>query len=76
MIMSTGVNVKAPYTDPAGTAFEAGLMKEEQNIRAKSVIELDYYGLDRVLTMMMSNIIQFAPVVLAEKIFNDEGAVI
>ena len=23
MIMSTGINVKAPYSDPAGTAFEA-----------------------------------------------------
>lgn len=50
-------------------------MKEEQNIRSKSVIELDYYGLDRVFTMMMSNIIQFAPVMLAEKIFDEKGNV-
>lgn len=70
-IVNTGVNIRAPFTSPAKTAFEAWLMKEEQNTRSKAVLELDYYWLDDSLTILLSNIIQFAPYQLANKVFSE-----
>lgn len=60
-IQATGLNQKAPYTSPAKTAFEAGIMKEEQNNRLKTVAESRDFGLDRAFTLSLSNILQFAP---------------
>ena len=60
-IQATGLNQKAPYTSPAKTAFEAGIMKEEQNNRLKTVAESRDFGLDRAFSLALSNILQFAP---------------
>ena len=60
-IQTTGLNQKAPYTSPAKTAFEAGIMKEEQNNRLKTVAESRDFGLDRAFSLALSNILQFAP---------------
>lgn len=60
-IQATGLNQKAPYTSPAKTAFEAGIMKEEQNNRLKPVAESRDFGLDRAFSLALSNILQFAP---------------
>ncbi|MDO4714262.1 MAG: hypothetical protein Q4B28_06570 [bacterium] len=60
-IQATGLNQKAPYTSPAKTAFEAGIMKEEQNNRLKTVAESRDFGLDRAFSLSLSNILQFAP---------------
>lgn len=60
-IQATGLNQKAPYMSPAKTAFEAGIMKEEQNNRLKTVAESRDFGLDRAFSLALSNILQFAP---------------
>ena len=39
-IQSTGLNLKASYASPASTAFEAGIMKEEQNQRSRPVARM------------------------------------
>lgn len=71
-IQMTGLNLKAPYSTPSQTAFEAGIMKEEQNNRLKTPAELRNIGLDQIFTLMLSNIFQFAPTVETEKIFNEK----
>lgn len=71
-MVTTGINYKAPYTSPAKTAFEAGLMKEEQNTRARPVIEVDYEWLDTALTIMLVNIIDFVPYATSEEIVDGE----
>lgn len=73
-MVTSGINYKAPYTSPAGTAFEAWLMKEEQNTRSRPVIEVDYEWLDIALTIMLVNIIDFVPYALATEIVDwDSG---
>lgn len=68
-IQATGLNIKAPYSTPAWTAFEAWLMKEEQNTRLKVTAELMDLWLEKALNMMLSNIIQFAPSLYATYLF-------
>jgi hypothetical protein len=70
-IVCTGLNVKWTYSSPANTAFEAWIMKEEQNNRLKSIVTNDQIGLDRAFTMMRSNIIQFAPYLLSDYLYDD-----
>lgn len=65
-IVTTGINFKAPYTSSSITAFEKGAMMEEQNQRAKPVLQLDYEWRDAALTIMLVNVIDFAPYALAE----------
>ncbi len=74
-IQNTGINTKAPYSTPTGTAFEAGIMKEEQNKRTKSLFLERDQSIEEVLTMMLENIRQYGPYKLVEQIFNDEGDV-
>lgn len=73
-IQATGLNLKAAYSAPSKTAFEAGLMKEEQNVRLKVTAELMDLGLEKALNMMLSNIVQFAPVLYATYIFSEGTA--
>lgn len=46
-------------------------MKDEQNNRLKSVVTNDQIGLDRAFTMMRSNIVQFAPYLLSDYLYDD-----
>lgn len=71
-IQATGLNAKSSYTSPASTAFEAGIIKEEQNQRLKIVAKNRNFGLSRAFEMLLSNILQFAPVLYADKIFNGD----
>lgn len=71
-IQATGLNQKAPYTSPAKTAFEAGIMKEEQNNRLKTVAESRDFGLDRAFTLTLSNILQFAPYLETQTVIDED----
>lgn len=68
----TGISVKAPYTSPGKTAFETSVMKEEQNNRLKTVYETRMHGLEKVFTIMLSNIFTFLPYQYAEKITDEQ----
>lgn len=70
-IEATGLNQKAPYTSPAKTAFEAGIMKEEQNNRLKPVAEARDFGLGRAFSLTLSNILQFAPYLEAQAVIDE-----
>ena len=63
----TGINIKAPYSSPAKTAFETSVMKEEQNNRLKTIYETRVMGLEQAFTLMLSNIFTFLPYQYAEK---------
>lgn len=67
-MVTTGLNFKAPYTSPETTAFEVWVMKEEQNNRAKPVMQLDHEWRDKALSIMLVNVVDFAPFALAEKL--------
>ena len=71
-VQATGLNLKAMYMAPAEQAFTAGIIKEEQNQRAKPVARTRNIGLDKAFTIMLCNILQYAPVLYAEKIFNQK----
>lgn len=71
-IQSTGLNPKAQYDAGTDKAFIMGVMKEEQNMRAKSVIRNRNVGLDKAFTIMLCNILQFAPTLYAKHIFNEK----
>lgn len=71
-IQATGLNQKAPYTSPAKTAFEAGIMKEEQNNRLKTVAESRDFGLDRAFSLALSNILQFAPYLETQIVIDED----
>lgn len=68
----TGINIKAPYTSPAKTAFETSVMKEEQNNRLKTVYETRIHGLEQVFSIMLSNIFTFLPYQYAEQMVDEE----
>ena len=55
----TGISVKAPYTSPGKTAFE-------------TVYETRMHGLEKVFTIMLSNIFTFLPYQYAEKITDEQ----
>lgn len=65
-MVTTWLNFKAPYTSPAKTAFETAKMAEEQNSRAKPVLQLDYEWWNTALSIMLVNTVDFAPRALAE----------
>lgn len=72
-IQNTGINIKAPYTNPAGTAFEAWLQKEEQNTRMQAIYQIRDEAIEKALTMLLCNIMQYAPTTLWEFLINDDG---
>lgn len=72
-IQNTGINVKAPYSKPAGTAFEAGLQKEEQNTRMQAIYQIRDEALEHALTMELCNIMQYAPTTLWEFLTGEGG---
>lgn len=63
----TGINIKAPYSSPAKTAFETSVMKEEQNNRLKTIYETRVMWLEQAFTLMLSNIFTFLPYQYAEQ---------
>lgn len=73
-IQNTGINLKAPYSSPSKTAFEAGLQKEEQNTRMQTVYQLRDEAIDESLTKLLSNIKQYAPIALGKFLMNDNGS--
>jgi len=72
-IQNTGLNLKAPYTSPASTAFEAGMMIEQQNARVRTVDEDNNLGIEKVLTMMLCNIHQFGSTLYTEYLYDERG---
>ena len=68
----TWVNIKAPYTSPAKTAFETSVMKEEQNNRLKTIYETRIHGLEQAFTIMLSNIFTFLPYQYAEQMIDEK----
>lgn len=72
-IQNTGINLKAPYSSPSKTAFEAWLQKEEQNTRMQTVYQLRDEAIDQSLTKLLSNIKQYAPITLGKFLMNDDG---
>ena len=68
----TWVNIKAPYTSPAKTAFETSVMKEEQNNRLKTIYETRTHGLEQAFTLMLSNIFTFLPYQYAERMVDEK----
>lgn len=66
VIQDTGDNIKAPYTSPATTAFEVGVMEEKRAERNQSIEVLRNLCLDYALTLTLSNISQFAPSLLSK----------
>ena len=68
----TGINIKAPYSSPAKTAFETSVMKEEQNNRLKTIYETRVMGLEQAFTLMLSNIFTFLPYQYAEKSIDEK----
>ena len=68
----TWVNIKAPYTSPAKTAFETSVMKEEQNNRLKTIYETRVHGLEQAFTLMLSNIFTFLPYQYAERMVDEK----
>lgn len=68
----TWVNIKAPYTSPAKTAFETSVMKEEQNNRLKTIYETRTHGLEQAFTLMLSNIFTFLPYQYAERMIDEK----
>lgn len=70
-IILTGLNFKAPYSSAAKTAFEVSVMQEEQNGRAKTPALLRNMGVGRAFTIMLCNILQYAPYLMAKRIWDD-----
>jgi len=68
----TGINIKAPYTSPAKTAFETSVMKEEQNNRLKTIYETRVMWLEQAFTLMLSNIFTFLPYQYAEQMVDEK----
>ena len=68
----TWVNIKAPYTSPAKTAFETSVMKEEQNNRLKTIYETRTHWLEQAFTLMLSNIFTFLPYQYAERMIDEK----
>lgn len=68
----TWVNIKAPYTSPAKTAFETSVMKEEQNNRLKTIYETRVHWLEQAFTLMLSNIFTFLPYQYAERMVDEK----
>lgn len=68
----TWVNIKAPYTSPAKTAFETSVMKEEQNNRLKTIYETRIHGLEQAFSLMLSNIFTFLPYQYAERMIDEK----
>lgn len=68
----TWVNIKAPYTSPAKTAFETSVMKEEQNNRLKTIYETRIHWLEQAFTLMLSNIFTFLPYQYAEQMIDEK----
>lgn len=66
-IQDTGENVKAPYSSPAGTAFEAEVMEEKSDIRQRSIDSSTDLCYERALSMALDNIAQFAPTLLLKE---------
>ena len=71
-VQATGLNPKAQYDAGTDKAFIMWVMKEEQNMRAKSVIRNRNVWLDKAFTIMLCNILQFAPTLYAKHIFNEK----
>ena len=71
-VQTTGLNPKAQYDAGTDKAFIMWVMKEEQNMRAKSVIRNRNIWLDKAFTLMLCNILQFAPTLYAKHIFNEK----
>lgn len=72
----TWINIKAPYTSPAKTAFETSVMKEEQNNRLKTIYDTRVLGLEQAFTLMLSNIFTFLPYQYAEKMVDEQEKII
>lgn len=68
----TWINIKAPYTSPAKTAFETSVMKEEQNNRLKTIYETRVHWLEQAFTLMLSNIFTFLPYQYAERMIDEK----
>ena len=68
----TGINIKAPYSSPAKTAFETSVMKEEQNNRLKTIYETRVMWLEQAFTLMLSNIFTFLPYQYAEQMVDEK----
>lgn len=68
----TWVNIKAPYTSPAKTAFETSVMKEEQNNRLKTIHETRSLWLEDAFTLMLSNIFTFLPYQYMERPIDEQ----
>ena len=72
-IQNTGINVKAPYSAPVGTAFEAWLQKEEQNTRMQAIYQIRDEAIEKAMTLYLCNIMQYAPLALWNFLMDDTG---
>lgn len=68
----TWVNIKAPYTSPATTAFEVSVMKEEQNNRLKTIYDTRVLWIEQAFTLMLSNIFTFLPYQYADRMIDEQ----
>lgn len=69
-IQNTGINIKAPFVSTTDKVFIAKLQAQAKNARMNVPDMLEDIALDRALNLMLSNIMQFAPWLYAEKILN------
>jgi len=72
---ATGLDIKAPFENSDSTLWQTEIREQNKAIRYKAVDELMQQSLDRVLTAMLNNIAQFAPVLLQtiSKVKSPEG---
>lgn len=65
---ATGIDIKSPYESNDETLWQTEIREQNKAIRYKSVDECMQLSLDRILTATLSNIQQFAPVLLSTKV--------
>lgn len=62
---NTNDDLKSPFEASDATLWQTEIKEQNKSIRYQAVDEKMYFALDRALTMTLSNIQQFAPIVLA-----------
>lgn len=74
----TGIDMNAPFEAPADTLWQTEIIEENKSIRYKTIDEARDQALDDALEMTLSNIAQFAPILLkrVSKVYDDDGNVI
>lgn len=66
--VNTGIDLRAPFEPPAPTLGQTEIIEENKAVRQKAIDEARDIALDDMLTQTLSNIAQFAPVLLRREI--------